>query len=306
MSTYLDSKSLRIQSVLFHQSPQELDRLVRSLVNTVRRTRAECGLGRVSFQLGDCSPMPVLADEHRASLESAAGDADVDVEYRHFAENLGHAGGQNRLLQGAHEDLVLFINPDAYTSPDLLLELSLPLGNPRGGIIESRQIPLEHPKGFDAMTGATSWACFAGALVTRAAIDAAAGLDSESFFLYCDDVDFSWRVKLAGLDVVHQPTALIFHDKHLDTEGRIVVNEAEIYYAAEAAMMLAWKYSREDLATRWLEQFTASAHPLERQAADAFRRRQGEGSLPGQLDKEGRVAQFHGTNFAPHRFSYDD
>ncbi len=306
MATYLDSRSLRIQSVLFHQSPQELERLVRSLVNTIRRTRAECELGRASLHLGDCSPVAVLADEQLASLDAAAGEVGLDIEYRHFAQNLGHAGGQNRLLEGADEDLVLFVNPDAYTSPDLLLQLSLPLGNPRGGIIESRQIPLEHPKGFDSMTGATSWACMAGALVTRAAIDAVRAFDSESFFLYCDDVDFSWRVKLAGLDVVHQPTALIFHDKRLDTEGRIVVSDAEVYYAAEAAMMLAWKYSREDLAATWSAQFTSSALPLERQAADSFKHRQEQGSLPPQLDGERRVAQFHGTDFALHRFSYDD
>ena len=72
---------------------------------------------------------------------------------------------------------------------------------------------------------------------------------TEAFMkLFCDDVDFSWRARLAGFRVVHQPAAQFFHDKRLTLDAQMQVGDAEHFYAAEAAMMLAWKYSRPELA----------------------------------------------------------
>jgi hypothetical protein len=45
---------------------------------------------------------------------------------------------------------------------------------------------------------------------------------------------------------------------------------------------------------------------LQRKAAKVFRDRQAAGTLPTPLDPEGRVAEFIGTDFAEHRFSYAD
>ena len=48
------------------------------------------------------------------------------------------------------------------------------------------------------------------------------GFDGDSFFMYGDDVDFSWRARLAGYQVIHQPSARVFHDKRIQVDGRLV------------------------------------------------------------------------------------
>lgn len=299
--------SLTIQSVLYRHTLSDVERLVKGIGNAVRIAQKEVGLGPVQLLIGDCSPTSTLTlgqvDEIRSGEAASAID---QVSYDFFGENLGSAGGHNRLLAVNESDFTLFLNPDTFASPSLLTEMAIHHRDSRVGIVEARQVPLEHPKYFDPTWGDTSWASTAGCLVRRAVLDAVIGFDNDSFFLYCDDVDFSWRARLAGFRVLLEPAARLFHDKRLTTDGKMVVGNAEIYYAAEAALMLAWKYSRNDLVEEWLYGLAGSPIELQAQAAQNFERRYEEGSLPEQLDAEGRVAEFVGFNFARHRFSYDD
>ena len=129
------------------------------------------------------------------------------------------------------------------------------------------------------------------------------GFDSDTFFLYCDDVDFSWRVRLHGLRVIHKPNAIVFHDKRLANTGEWMAGAAERFYSAEASLLMAWKWSRPDLTRRYLAHFESGEDEYMRKAAQSFRRRESQGSLPRPLDPEGSVAQFVGPNYATHRFS---
>ena len=127
------------------------------------------------------------------------------------------------------------------------------------GIVEARQIPLEHPKKFDPVDGSTSWASGACMMIRAELLQQVGGFDGDSFFMYCDDVDFSWRARLAGYQVIHQPSARVFHDKRIQVDGRLVVSDAERYYSAEAALLMAWKYSRPDLVALWSEEMLATS-----------------------------------------------
>jgi len=299
--------AIRVQTVLYQSTPADFERFLRGVTNATALARRIGAVSHVVVAVGDSSPSPVLTmDQVERCAVAAEPHGVADVSYDFFGENLGSAGGHNRLLTGFDQDFVLFLNPDAVASPHVLGELLLPHADARVGITEARQLPLEHPKSFDRRSGDTSWASTAGALVSADVVEKVGGFDADSFFLYCDDVDFSWRARLAGFRVVHQPTARIFHDKRLDPAGQIVVGDAEHYYAAEAALMLAWKYSRDDLIDQWLPELLDSPMELRVKAAQAFVRRRAEGRLPERLDPEGRVAEFVGSNFAEHRFSYSD
>ena len=46
--------------------------------------------------------------------------------------------------------------------------------------------------------------------VTRRAYDRAGGFD-DAFFAYYDDVDLGWRLRLVGLDVRVEDTAVVYH-----------------------------------------------------------------------------------------------
>ena len=225
--------------------------------------------------------------------------------YFFYDKNLGSAGGQNALFaqRRATCDYIFVINPDIYLAPDVLGELMRGFDKPGVGIVEARQIPLEHPKAFDRVDGSTSWASGACMMICNEVLEAISGFDSDSFFLYCDDVDFSWRARLAGYRIVHRPSAgCVFHDKRLTSDGRMLVNDSERYYSAEAALMMAWKYSRPDLVDQRMEELSSTEEPLYERAVTNFLKRQESGTLPEPLDKEHRVAEFVGHYYGQHRF----
>lgn len=307
MTGAVQAPTLRIQSVLYHPEPGSVRRLVTGLEGAIRVAKERGAFGHITIALGDCSRRPALSEKEVSAFASEMTEYGCDgVTYSFFDANLGSAAGHNRLLEECSEDFVLFLNPDVFCSPHVLAELALFVGDETVGVVEARQIPLEHPKAFAPLDGDTSWASTAGALARGSVVREVSGFDAESFFLYCDDVDFSWRVRLAGHRVIHQPAARIFHDKRLTVDGTMIIGSAEHYYAAEAAMMLAWKYSRSDLADRWCNDLRNSQMEEQRRAAGRFLERKADGSLPAPLDPDHKVAQFIGLDFAEHRFSYLD
>ena len=250
---------------------------------------------------GDCSESPIF--EANAIAEFAARTAPhLSIVYKPYRENLGSARGHNRLLAESNGEAVLIQNPDVIPAPDAYVELMAPYAQPGVGMVEARQLPIEHPKDYSS-TGETSWSTTACALIPRAVMDALCGFDADSFFLYCDDVDFSWRVRLAGFKVLFQPSAAVFHDKSLTPAGRWKPSKAEVYYSAEASLLLAHKWSRPERVTHLLKAFTNSAEPSLVKAANEFRRREQNKLLPDPIDKEHKVGEFTKDNFyAPHRY----
>lgn len=302
-TTITGPASLRIQSVLYNNSQQHIDTALESIGRAADLAIASDALSSVEIALGDCSPEPVFTSEEIETRAAKLRPQGVTrIQYTFFDANLGSAAGQNRLLADLQTDLVLILNPDTVVAPNIFGELVRPMRKPGVGIVEARQVPIEHPKDYDPVTGETSWAATACALVSSAVAKEVDGFDSEAFFLYCDDVDFSWRVRLAGYKVVFQPSAALFHDKRLSTAGKWIVGGAEEYYSAEAALILAHKYSNSALADRIERQLLAQGSDVEKKAARKYRDLKDAGKLPAQIDPGHRVAQFIDGFYAKHRF----
>ena len=295
--------SLRVQVVLFRNDLGQLWRLTAGVAAAQQRAKAVGTLAQIELAFGDASPIPLLAPPGLEQLRDHACTRGIDAfSYQCFNENLGSAGGSNRLAADATTDHLLVLNPDTYPSPDLLVELLRAVRDPRVGIAEARQIPLEHPKAFDTHTGDTSWASGCCMLIPRPVFEAVGGFDPAHFFLHCDDVDFSWRVRLAGYRVMHVPSAAVFHDKRIDAGGGMVTPVVETYFGTLGRCMLARRYGREDVVAEtlvWSERHGTKAH---QDAAQEYRRRQAAGTLPPPLAGAARVAEFTGNNYAVHRF----
>lgn len=295
-------KTLQINSILYlnerHRIAQTIEHLDRAMDHAI----ANGFYSRAVLTYGDCSPKPVF-DEDSLETIRAGLYAIERFDYRYFDKNLGSALGHNTLLEDSEGDDVLIINPDIMLAPNAIVELAKRLGEGRVGMAEAKQLPVEHPKHYDVVTGETSWAATACTLIAGNTIRKLQGFDHESFFLYCDDVDFSWRVRLAGERVAYVPSACAYHDKRLGAGGEWVAGAAERFYSAQAALFLSYKYSREDLTKRWLAEFDATGDENYLKAAASFREREAAGTLPLQLDAEGKVAMFIDGNYAPHRFT---
>jgi hypothetical protein len=296
-------RSIGIQSVLYHPERGQLDRFLQGVRAAAAMTHRYQPDLSISLNIGDCSSEPTLSSSTVDDLQRSLTYSGISsLTYQTFGKNLGSAGGHNALLKESDADAILIVNPDSYVCPDIVVELSEPLEDVTVGIVEARQIPIEHPKDFDRIDGTTSWASTACALMRHELVRELGGFDAETFFLYCDDVDLSWRARLSGYRVVHRPSARVFHDKRLNGKGILMPGRAEFYYSAEAALLMAWKYSRPDLVERWSSELLDGGNAEHLRAVEEFQRRQAESRLPAPLDPEGRVATFIGYNYAQHRF----
>ena len=103
---------------------------------------------------------------------------------------------------GAVSSKLLFMNPPGTIQNAGVLMLSDGSGGDRGfrekdiGQFESRQ--------------EVFGACGAGALYRREMLEDVGGLDA-TFFMYYEDTDLSWRMRLAGWKVLYEPTAVVDH-----------------------------------------------------------------------------------------------
>lgn len=300
----MTAPSIRVQSILFNPPTGSVARYLRGLRQATSYLESVEEPIEVDVRFGDCSPEPSLSEAFLEASRLELLEAGVHTfEYEFFAENLGHGGAQNRLLESrASADLVLILNPDTCLSPRALAELVVAMREPSVGIVEARQLPLEHQKAYERRTGDTSWASGACSLVRGALFDAIGLYDSATFFMYCDDVDLSWRARLAGFRVVHQPSAVVFHDKQLSSAGAYLPSETELSDAALASLMVAAKYSRPDIVDRQLGDFSRSALSVHHAVIEEYRARERDGRLPAPLDPEHTVGQFQTYAYADSRF----
>jgi GT2 family glycosyltransferase len=292
---------LRVQTVLYHTELAQLWRLLAGIRAAARYAVRSDLVDAVEWAIGDSSPEAIIGDEDvREMIEQSSG-ALSDVTYEFFEANLGSSGGQNRLARGAG-DLLLVLNPDTYPAPTAFAELIRALADVRVAIAEARQIPLEHPREYDAKTGETSWASGSCMLARADVFAELGGFDSENFLLHCDDVDLSWRARLAGHKVVTAPHATIFHDKRPRMDDGWPAPEPEVFHAALGRMMLACKWDRADILEETVSFIEAAGSEVQRAALEEFRARAAQGRLPARLPKADTVATFIGGEYAQHRF----
>jgi hypothetical protein len=297
--------ALVVQTVLYRPDPREIQSLVRGIRSAARLALQTAAFGSISVAFGDSSPHPSISpDQERRIADEMSAFGISSFRYEFYNENRGSAEGHNSLfaLRAAGTDFVFVMNPDVYLAPDVLCELVGPFSDPAVGIVEARQLPIEHQKAFDPVDGSTSWASGACMMVREGVLQQIIGFDSDSFFLYCDDVDFSWRTRLAGYRIVHLPSARVFHDKRLHADGKLSVTEVERYNAEEAALLMAWKYSRPDLVDEWSEWMMQTGLPEHRSAVAAFEERRQTGRLPTPIDPQGTAAEFSFRSFGRHRY----
>jgi GT2 family glycosyltransferase len=294
--------TLRVQVVLYLHHPGTARRVASSLAASVRVAKESGLLGAVEIRFGDSSPTGFTAEEVE-ELERYAVEAGFDrASYELFGANLGSAGGSNRLAEGADTDFLLVLNPDTYASPTFLGNLIEAAREPAVGAIDARQIPLEHPKAYDLKTGDTSWASGACMLVRTPAFREVGGFDDEYFFLHCDDVDLSWRLRLVGWRVRHEPSAVVFHDKRPAAHGSIEPTDTEVYHSLRGRLLLTRRYARPDLEQETIDFVERHGNDQQQRAVADFLEQAEADKVPEPISDAYRVAEFIDGEYAEHRF----
>jgi GT2 family glycosyltransferase len=157
--------------------------------------------------------------------------------------NLGFAGGHNQAFEIAkrfNPEFIYLLNADARVDvPFLSRIVGTALANPNAAIIQSRVMLDEEPDLLNSHGNAMHFLGFgfslgyrerfdsnapshtsgipafyssgAGVLVRASTIEKIGGLFDSSYFLYHEDLDLSWRARLAGFDVITAHESVIFH-----------------------------------------------------------------------------------------------
>jgi GT2 family glycosyltransferase len=149
--------------------------------------------------------------------------------------NVGYGAGSNLGARRATGDALVFLNPDTVVAPQALAGLVGPLEDPSVGIVTARLRLLDSPETLNSagnevhLTG-IAWAGAYGepaetvaalkdvptpsgaAMAIRRELFEELGGFTEELFMYQEDLELGWRVRLRGLRVVVNPAADVYHD----------------------------------------------------------------------------------------------
>ncbi len=201
--------ALDIFLVIFHPRLKDLEEIFESLLS-----QKQHGFDSVGINIWDNS----INQEHvpgLTSLQEKYSDKFESFEWEQSAENLGFGRSNNRIADKTSSPWIFLLNQDAIPEPTMLSELSshLETADPNTAAWECRQIPYEHPKTYNPSSLDTEWNSGAAVLYRRSAYESVKGFD-ESFFMYAEDVDLSWRLRAKGFRLKYIPRAAVFHDTY--------------------------------------------------------------------------------------------
>lgn len=215
-------------------------------------------------------------DGSTAAVAAARPEARIVVN----GDNRGFAAAVNQALADVTSDYALLLNPDAVLEPEAVERLvAFGDAHPRAALVSALVVdehgrpesaaggrepaPLSlavheaglgrllprwslYQPGPDAEPARRDWAAGTALLVRMAAVRSVGALD-ESFFLYCEDVDWARRMRGAGWEVWVEPAARAVHGRSVTVAaaGRWVdehrIESLDRYLARHhRGMALAW------------------------------------------------------------------
>lgn len=180
---------LQIQSVIYGNQVDALVKAMKALQQAVKVYHRRVGDLQVRLIYGDSTPTPVLDEKTQKDIREML-KAEIEFEYKVFGFNSGTAKGHNLMAENTDADIMMIMNPDVILEPTCLCKLMEPLKLKEVGMVEARQTPLEHAKEYNTKTGETEWASTACTVFKTEVYNKINGFDAETFFLYCDDLDF--------------------------------------------------------------------------------------------------------------------
>lgn len=136
----------------------------------------------------------------------------LQVQHKGGGQNLGYGRAINAHLPDVAAPHLLVLNQDAIPEPGALMQMWRTAQGDHAHVAawELRQIPYEHPKDYDPVTGETGWFSGAAVLLRTAALRQVGGFEPR-FFMYCEDVDLAWRLRCAGWRLRYLPRSAVVH-----------------------------------------------------------------------------------------------
>ncbi len=287
----MQTTNIQIQTVLYGNSKEDIIRSAKSLHDGAVYAYSRGEITSVTLFYGDAYKTPLFTQEEIEELNLGFNKI-FNLKYTFFNENTGSAKGQNNLARECFADYLFIINPDIVVAKDVFIRLLKPFEDESTGISECKQLPVEHRKRYNLKTMETSWSMGACTFIKRSIFDDLSGYDSQSFFMYGDDVDLAWRVRLLGFKVIYVPSALVYHGKTLDINGYTHSSDFAVTDATLAALIMRYKWDRPDLLKNQIEAYKHTGEEKYLKGVESFYKRMEENKLPSPIKNARHIADF--------------
>ncbi|WP_321342321.1 hypothetical protein [Breoghania sp.] len=204
MDEDINTVKLCIGVVLYNNTKEEISQLLWSIKENIKTID-----DKVEFAILDNSEEPVTLSQFDL------GGIGASRWLIHRPENIGFGAGHNQLMSKAFDgDATHYmgLNPDGFLLRDAVvnaLQFAVSKGCP--SLIELDAEPLTHPKWYHPISGETEWVSGAAFLLDREVYNRTSGFD-EAFPMYCEDVDLSFRARIAEARLYVAPRARFYHD----------------------------------------------------------------------------------------------
>lgn len=159
-----------------------------------------------------------------------------------FNDNYGYAGGNNRAVEYAKGEILIFLNNDAYPDPEWLNGLDRVFSNPKVGAAQPKIRAVNAPESFEYAGAAggfldrlgypfcagrvfeeveadqqqydhikdIAWASGAALAMRKELFKQLDGFD-EYFEFHMEEIDLCWRTWRAGHRIQLAPTSIVYH-----------------------------------------------------------------------------------------------
>ncbi|MGB6063227.1 MAG: hypothetical protein WBG50_00350 [Desulfomonilaceae bacterium] len=228
--------TLVVGVVTFNNPEWQLRRLVKSFELASAELGAEQG-----------AKLYFIDNGLKSHLQSISRSA-VEIDGR---GNIGFGAAENILMEKAFGqygvDGFLCANPDGVFHYQTIQRLYQFAGQYPRSLVEAIQFPDEHPKVYDPITFETPWASACCLFIPRSIYESVGGFD-ENFFMYVEDVDYSWRARLKGFGVKICPSALFAHEEFTRRPSPTVRR-----WQHESCRYLGWKWGQPKFRHHWEE-----------------------------------------------------
>ncbi len=180
-----------------------------------------------------------------------------------LTENIGYTGGNNYAAARAQGKYAFFLNPDTKVTSDVFGPLVSAINRtPKVVACQPAVYLLKSPKqlnltgkvtqylGFDWLrdfnsdvlpeAGEITSLSGSGFLIDREMFLRVGAFD-ENFFLYFEDSDLSWRLRLLGYKLWFEPKSNMYHDYKYIPDPKSLLLAKKLYYYERNRLLMLWK-----------------------------------------------------------------
>ena len=208
----------------------------------------------------------IVVDYGTEDLERSVTSKMPQVKLLHLDEDRGVASARNIGVLNSHGELLVFLDNDTVPDPDwlkkavplfttyshvgaiqpLLLDSSNPtLVDSAGSFIDVSGYPMERGRLFDLQresevafreTEPIFGACSAALIVRREVLERVGGFD-DTFIIQLEDLDLSWRIRLAGYGIFLVPDSKVLHGRRSKAAKDSVYSRKREFYSLRNQML---------------------------------------------------------------------